>query len=359
MCEPRRGGSGCSSGKRRGKTLVTTKEILSEETTMLGFAAGGKNCCQPLVGDEPIIFKDTELDEQQRQAVELPLRSTDRVMIIRGKAGTGKTTLTTEAVAQIEARGKKVAIVAPTTPAVGVLRNDGFADADTLARLLVDTKMQARGGFIFLDEAGLVGSKTMASLFVLAEKIQARVVLLGDTLQLSAVERGSPLQVLEDIGKVAIAEVTEIRRQRSPEYREAVKLLASGKAGEGLDKLDAMGRVKLLPVWDKYQPVAKDYVNSLGAVPLADRQKKAIIVSPTHAAGQQITVAVRDELRAVGMIGAEDKELRRLVPLQWTQAERATGRATWAMRFCSFIVIQRSSRRGNASARRRCCKSRR
>ena len=30
-------------------------------------------------------------------------------------------------------------------------------------------------------------------------------------------------------------------------------LLSEGKAVEGFDKLDGMGAVKLMPVWDKYQ----------------------------------------------------------------------------------------------------------
>jgi conjugative relaxase-like TrwC/TraI family protein len=172
------GGLGLLRREEDGKTLVTTKAILAEEGRMLSFATDGKNTCRPLVAEEAIEFENKELDDQQRRAVELPLRSTDRVVIIKGKAGTGKTTLTTEAVAQLEARGKPVVIVAPTTPAVGVLRNDGF-DADTLARLLVDPKMQerARDGFVILDEAGLVGSKTMASLFDVAKQLNARVWL--------------------------------------------------------------------------------------------------------------------------------------------------------------------------------------
>jgi hypothetical protein len=310
--------------EENGKTLVTTKSILAEESRMLSFATGGKNTCRPLAGEEPIEFRNKDLDEEQRRAVELPLRSTDRVMIIKGKAGTGKTTLTAEAVEQIEARGKRVVIVAPTTPAVGVLLNDGF-EADTLARLLVDPTLQerARGGYVVLDEAGLVGSKSMASFFDAAAKLNARVLLLGDTAQLTSVERGAPLRVLEEIGKVAVAEVTEIRRQKSKEYRDAVKFLASGRAGEGLDKLDAMGRVKLMPVWDKYQPVAKEYADRLGEVKTADRQRQAILICPTHAEGRELLQSVRDELRRRGMIGAEDRELRRLVPLQWTEAERA------------------------------------
>lgn len=319
--------------EEKGKTLVTTREIRDEENRVLSFATAGKGTCRPLVGDEPIAFKDQQLDEEQRRAVELPLRSADRVMIIKGKAGTGKSKLTAEVVSQIEAGGKQVVIVAPTTPAVNVLRDDGFP-ADTLARLLVDPKMQesAERGFIVLDEAGLVGSKSMAQLFAVAKERHARVLLLGDTAQLASVERGAPLELLERTGKVAVAEVTEIRRQCSREYRDAVKLLAAGKAGEGLDKLDAMGRVKGMWIRNKFDEVAKEYADRLGDIEdrkdrktLEKRMKQAAIICATHAEGAKVSEKVRDELRARGMIGEkdkEDREFRRLVPLQWSQAER-------------------------------------
>jgi len=67
----------------------------------------------------------------------------------------------------------------------------------------------------------------MAALLEVADEQNARVVLAGDKRQLASVERGSPLRVLEELGGLKVAEVTDIRRQ-SGEYREAAKLLARG-----------------------------------------------------------------------------------------------------------------------------------
>jgi len=50
---------------------------------------------------------------------------------------------------------------------------------------------------------------------------------------------------------------SEIRRQIPKDYRQAVSLLSKGKTVEGFDKLSDMGRVKLLPVWDEYKPLAE------------------------------------------------------------------------------------------------------
>ncbi len=208
-----------------GTTWVATPEVLAEERAMLGFAAQGRGACRPLFTEMPEL-SDQRLNEGQRRAVEHLLTSPDRVMILRGFAGTGKTTLTTEAVARM----------APSAQASrGVLRDEGFKEADTLARFLVDEAMQkkATNGVIWLDEAGLVGGRAMASLFEMADRLNARVVLAGDKGQLGAVERGAPLRVLEDLGGIKAAEVTDIRRQ-SGEYREAANLLARGDTTAGL-----------------------------------------------------------------------------------------------------------------------------
>lgn len=321
-----------------GKMWVTTKEVLAEETKMISFAAAGKSSCRPLAERGKVEIRDQRLNAGQRRAVEHVLTSADKVVLIAGSAGTGKTALTQEAVAQIEERGKSVVMLAPSAQASrGVLRDEGFPEADTLARFLLDDTMQAKAkdGFIWLDEAGLVGSPTLSTLFDVAERQHARVVLAGDSKQLASVERGAALRVLEDIAGLPSAKVTEIQRQQNADYKDAVKLLSNGRVAEGFDKLDAMGRVKLLPVWDSYEPVAREYADKLQAAPDKDRQKAVLIVCPTHAEGQRITAAVRTELKSRDVIAQEERDFDRLVPLQWTQAELAD-----ASRYTGEEVLQ-------------------
>ena len=73
-------------------------------------------------------------------AIQHVLESTDRVILIRGVAGTGKTTMMSEATEAIEARGKRVFTFAPSACASrGVLRQEGFKDAETVAMLMKNT----------------------------------------------------------------------------------------------------------------------------------------------------------------------------------------------------------------------------
>ncbi len=311
--------------KESGKTWVTTKKILAEETSMIGWAVAGKGSCKPLADRDEIHLNDDRLNKGQRRAVEHVLTSADRVMLIRGAAGTGKSMLAKEAVSQLNKCGKQVVMLAPSAEASrGELRRDGFDDADTLAMFMRDTKMQAQAkdGVIWLDEAGLAGTRTMNELFQVADHLNARVVLAGDKRQMGAVDRGASLKVLEELAGLPVVEVTEIQRQQNEDYKQAVKLLSKGYSKEGFNKLDAMGRVKLMPVWDPHRPIAEEFADKLEEAPRKERDKAVLIVCPTHAEGRKISDQCRKELKTRGLLDADDREFERLVSLQWTEAEK-------------------------------------
>ena len=77
--------------KTGGKTLVTTQKVLAEERTMIAFAQNGR-------GRESALNANYRpaagfLAREQKAAIRHVLQSKDRVISIRGGAGTGKTTL--------------------------------------------------------------------------------------------------------------------------------------------------------------------------------------------------------------------------------------------------------------------------
>ena len=90
-----------------------------------------------------------------------------------------------------------------------------------------DCNSKAAGQVIWIDEAGQVGTQTMAKIFALAERLDARVLLSGDRRQHGSVERGTALQLLEEEAGLVPAEVKEIQRQKG-DYKEAVHALAKG-----------------------------------------------------------------------------------------------------------------------------------
>jgi conjugative relaxase-like TrwC/TraI family protein len=314
-----------------GQGIVTTREAQANDEFIKRFA--GRHHQVPSFAEqraarglgEHVISREW-LSLEQKTTVRHVLESTARVIAVRGGAGTGKTTAmqeTAEAIA--EATGKNVVAVAPTGKAShGTLREDGFAEADTLARLLVDAKLQekAKGGIIYVDEAGLIGSKTMRGLFELAERLGARIVLQGDSKQHASPEAGDALRFLEQRAGLDVAELTEVRRQQDPAYRSAVEAIAAGRIGEGFKKLDAMGAVHEASAEAMPGQVANAYLQALDDAPDNEaRTKTALVVALRHVDAEPITAHIRDGLKARGKLGTE-QTFSRLFATSWTEAQR-------------------------------------
>ena len=160
----------------------TTNQVLTEETRLIEFVQDGKGKFKPFRSGS-YQFQSQMLSHEQRDAVLHVIHSTDRVTAIRGGAGTGKTTMMKEAVAAIESGGQKVFTFAPSAEASrGVLRSEaGFANAETVETLLQSSELQeqVRGQVIWIDEAGLLGARSLARVAALAERQNCRVVPLG------------------------------------------------------------------------------------------------------------------------------------------------------------------------------------
>ena len=102
---------------------------------------------------------------------------------------------------------------------------------------------QARNSVLWIDEGGLLGTRTLKQVFDVAERTSARVIISGDWSQHGSVERGAALRLLEQEAGIVPARVSQNQRQKGA-YREAVNLLASGQTEAGFDRLDELGWVE-------------------------------------------------------------------------------------------------------------------
>jgi conjugative relaxase-like TrwC/TraI family protein len=301
-----------------GRKMVTTPSMLEIESSVIRFAREGRGTCEPLGHENQGITRQWLSDEQQR-AVRHIWNSTDRVMILHGAAGVGKSKSLIEAVEGIEANGRKVFAFAPSTTASRVaLRNEGIADADTVARLLADKQLQQRvqGQVLLIDEAGMMGIRDTQQVFQLAQQADARVILCGDRRQHHSVAAGDSLALLEDQAGVIPAEIVQVRRQEG-QYRQAVMALSEGRMAEAFEMLDALNAIKEAPAEERYPAIAREYVESVQA------GKSTLVVCPTHAEGNVAARHIRSELKDAGMLGLEERQFQTLVNLNLTEAERA------------------------------------
>lgn len=314
---------GMLTGDIDGRRMATTFELQSEEDEIAAFAAKGRGAVQPVgvAGDLSRELADgRSLNDGQWEAARGLLESSNRVNLVIGPAGAGKSSMLGKFDEGMRLAAESVTYLATTAKAAGVLEADGF-DAHTLARFLVDEKLQAAacGGRVVVDEAGMLGHKDAVRFFRLAEKLDLKPILVGDPMQHGSVPRGAFLHVLQAYGCVRPYRLTDILRQKEAEdsrYLTAATELAGGNSAAGFDTLDAMGWIRELGGDERYRQIASDYLQAL-----ADK-KSVLVVSPTHAEAAKITEAIRGELKRAGKIGAAEQEFTRLVPVDATEAER-------------------------------------
>ena len=124
------------------------------------------------------------------------------------------------------------------------------------------------------------------------------------------------------------AKLDQIVRQKDPELKSAVEMLATGQVSAALDALQKQGRVREIPdAEDRIRAIARSY---------AESPEKTLIVSPDNASRRELNAAVRQELKANGTIAPEDHSFRVLVQRQdMTGAERS-----WASRYEINDVIR-------------------
>ena len=255
--------------------MVTTRQILGEERTLLHAVTMGFNQREPLVQDyftppalvaTPARVEETVKEARARGEQLRPAQaekwlnqfatihryvctSKDQFLNIRGGAGTGKTFSLERLVDQSQQGGRPVYLCAPYGEQARVtLREEAsrieaggrhevarvFAQANTVDHLLLKAENNPqpfRGADIYVDEAGLLDTRKALALVRLAERVDARVIFQGDTQQMAAVGRGQPIKLLQDELKLGmhVPRASISRRQLSVEDKKLSKDLSSGK----------------------------------------------------------------------------------------------------------------------------------
>jgi conjugative relaxase-like TrwC/TraI family protein len=304
---------------RKGQQIVS-RETLAMEREYLNWVLTYKRRHSDL---GKVSNLDPELTKEQRQAVCTILFNRDQVIILQGKAGTGKTRTLREIVKGIEKGGKDVFACAPSSGATEVLRKELTPKADTLQQLLVNEDLQQRikNKVIIVDEAGLISTQQMRDLCRIARENNNRLLLTGDIGQHNSVQAGDALRALQTYGNVVTARLIKIRRQRDPAFRNAVSLLADKKAYRAFEEFYRLGAVKEISDPKMLMQVAvDDYVKTIG------QKKSCLVISPVWSDIHRFTGEVRPRLKAAGVLAEGDKAVLTYHSYQWTEASRQDAR---------------------------------
>jgi conjugative relaxase-like TrwC/TraI family protein len=304
---------------RAGKE-VATRESLDRERDMIERINRGIGQFDRLGGQHEFAAS-AFLRPEQKQVIEFVLNSRDLTVNIRGAAGTGKTATLEELKRGLEESGREVLAVAPTMSAVEELQKVGFSDAITVERLLQGQTAQTDlfGKALIVDEAGMVSGRQMSELLELADQQSMRIIFSGDTKQIRSVEASDALRVLERESHLKSVSLSEVQRQTSHGYRDAIQELRRDPE-RGFDKLEQIGAVREVPWPDRAPAVQRAY--SEAQADAKGQPRSVLVVAATNEEIGHITEAIRAERARTGELG-QSTQLQHHVPLNWTTAEKS------------------------------------
>ena len=312
--------------ERRGmdRAFVTDRAVKAERRVLASMRAGrGKGMA--LANGEMVEkrLEPSRLTRGQREAVRTVLLSNDLVIGVQGHAGSGKTTMLSEVKELLGER--KIQGLAPSAVAARVLAREAgiptrtlqyfltrFGDLSDPARL-ARARAEYAGAVLAVDEASMAGSVRIEALLRIARALKvARVVLVGDTKQLKAVDAGQPFRLLQKAG-MATATMKEVKRQRDPELRAAVGLAREGEPGAAIAELG--NRVREAPPEELGIEAGRRW---LALAP--EHRADTLILAPTHAICRQANDTVREGLAEEGALRGRTLAVERLVNRRLTRA---------------------------------------
>ena len=301
------------------QSLLSTHEVLAMEQESIAAIDRGRWGFKPVA----TFIKSPDLSKEQNEAVRTLTENCSRHAILRGVAGSGKTTTLKHFNDCLTTCSKKPIYLAPTAAAVKVLKKELGCDAMTVSAYLESLKGEGRKRFkgvvLAVDEAGLLSLSQGHEILKQAEQLGQKVTFIGDTAQMRSVSQGDFLRLLETHSKIKKTQITDIRRQKKAAYRSAVMTMAAGSGGakEGLEQLETMGWVESAGA--SYISRAADLW--LEQSKMGTSTEDCILVCPTHAEGHAVTEKIRSHLRTQGRLGHESVTTVS-DSLSWTAAQR-------------------------------------
>jgi Ti-type conjugative transfer relaxase TraA len=244
---------------------------------------------------------DRRLSDEQRGAIE-HVTGPERIAAVVGLAGAGKSTMLAAAAQAWERQGYTVHGAALSGKAAEGLEDSSGIKSRTLAswsRGWENDKQHLGAGDVFvIDEAGMVGSRQLASFVGEVENRGAKIVLVGDHEQLQAIGAGAPFRAIAQ--QIGHASLGEIKRQMEPWQQEASVAFASHRTAEGLAAYRANGNIHFSDGRDAARAaVVRDYLADREQHPNASR----VAMAHRRVDVRGINERIRSELQERGELG--------------------------------------------------------
>lgn len=334
---------------------------------------------------EKVLGEDVALDEAQASAASA-IAGTHGLVTVTGPAGTGKTTLLRVARAALEAKGRRMVVVAPTKKAASVAGREVGASAGSLHALLFDhgwrwgtdetgatawSKLEVgdvdpRTGDaysgprqyllnardrIVVDEAGMVDLEAAVALADVAERTGAGIAMVGDHLQARPVGHSGAMAMMKQRSG-AVVELSAVHRFTDRTYADlSLRLREPADAAAATAvawELYERGQLRVVGSEDEARArMVDEYLHN------AAQGRRVALVTSTNAEAQQINETIQAALVRAGKlsdtvvaVGQDEQRLLIGDVVQTRRNDSETGvenRAMWRIRRIEGDTIELAS----------------
>lgn len=273
----------CLKAKVGNEYVYTTQNALDTEHSIITLAKDLKQASYSFSEGfdiQPRLTHTTLTDEQKDYLADV--FSSSRLSLVQGKSGVGKSFAMKEVQEITQEQGKTILFITNKTGNVANLKKDGLDNVSTTARLLVDPNIQSKltkDTILTVDEAGEISAEQLKQVMDLVATKGAKLVLVGDVNQNSAIERGRPMaQLIEQYDTVTLK---GIKRQVEGDERKLSELVAGVKdindlIASGMEQKMAEREVSKLMAEGKVAHVYMDEIEKQGKVNMCLSNNDAI-----------------------------------------------------------------------------------
>jgi len=244
------------------------------------------------------------LSQEQREALETITGSGGIAQLV-GRAGTGKGVVISAAARAWQLEGYEVIGTAVAGATAQRLKDDASLDrsftADGLCNGVEKDRIQlGPRSVVVMDEAGMADTERLAWLTELTAQSHSKLVLAGDSAQLSPIGAGGLFAQLRD--RVPSAELTEVHRAHHDWERRAWEQVRAGEPGPALAHYEAHDRLHIHDTRAQAaEAMVSDWDKARRSLPAG---RAVMITDASNAERDQINAMAQERRAAAGELGS-------------------------------------------------------
>jgi conjugative relaxase-like TrwC/TraI family protein len=293
----------------------STPEILAIEQRVINGAETLRDAGRGVAPSEvatAVIERRPTIGADQAEMVRRLLNDGDGIALVIGRPGAGKTYALNGAAEGWAAAGHRVRGAAPTRAAAAELEAAAGIPTVSVAALLGELDDRAAnpdgisalpcGGVLLVDEAAMVGSRSLARLHDHVEAAAGKLVLIGDHRQLTELEAGGLFRALAE--RTNPIELIEVRRHRHALDRDNVERVRQGRGAEAFEAYRDSERVVIATDSEsRREAMVADWWRAVG------EGQEAIMIAKRNTDVAELDAQARELLRASGALGKREVEV--------------------------------------------------